>query len=157
MAIVQSKTEVPEAGSGPKRHAKSYIESQPPEAQQVIRKILAGLPDTIEYHRSGRGGEPFIYLHPSTTRDFTVTIWSRRRAKRVEVGFTATWKETIPGTQGETYVARMRTSGCPNVMDRAPEWDNEIVTRIPYDASEDQVEAVQRFVRWFVVEAPTLS
>lgn len=157
MAIVQSKSEIPESGSGPKRHAKSYIESQTPEAQQVIRKILAGLPDTIEYHRSTRDGETFIYFHPSATKDFTVTIWSRRRAKRVEIGFTATAKETIPGTHGETYVARMRASGCPNVMDRAPKWDNDIVSCVPYGAPDVEVEAVQRFVRWFVLEAPTLS
>jgi len=54
-------------------------------------------------------------------------------------------------------VARMRTTGCPNVMERAPKWENDIVTCVAYGAPDGEVEAVQRFVRWFVIEAPGLS
>lgn len=156
MSLVQSKTEISQGEYGPRRQAKTYIESQPEAAQRIIRKLLSGLPKEVEYHYSRaevEGG--LIFFHTPKNRELKVKIWSRPRAKRLEVAFSVTSEDIIPKTEDETYLDRLKRLGCQNVFDRLRDWreKNQIGVHIPFDARDDQIEKVRRFVHWFLTGA----
>ncbi len=157
MAAVKSKEEPMKPPTGLSRGAREYIESQPREAQDIIWRVIGGdLPETVTVRRT-RGGES-ILLYDKENKEYWAEVWCRRRARRVEFGFNATSEHTITSRGGPTFLDKMREFGCPGVQERSPEWQGLLSCRVGFGADPDgqEVEAVRKFLRWFLLEAPGL-
>lgn len=157
IAAVQSQEESGQVVADPTRHAKKYVENQREEVQAIIWKLLEGLLPSVEYHRES----DYIYFHQQDHKDWSVYVRARPRGRRVDVIFEAEASEPVSEDQpDDTYFKRMKSSGCPNPQERYNDWEaryrDKINCSLEETATPAQVEAVQQFVRWFVVDAPKL-
>jgi len=143
------ETRVAAQPSGPTRFARNYIEQQPPEYRDLIRRLFEGLPGGVEYHKSG----DYLWLCPAGDQNTVVHVRRKPLGRMVDVIFNVDSSWRISDEHEETYYDRLQAAGCPRPQSRYRDFpsDNFIACSLAKQSTEEEIVAVRDFLRWYLL------